>query len=52
MDVAWRWLISGVVAIGLGLVIWWTAFVLVPVGVMLLVIGITRSVRSNPARSR
>lgn len=53
MDVAWRWLVGGVVAIGVGLTVWWTAFVLVPVGVVLLVIGITKSVRSTlPARSR
>ena len=53
VDIAWRWLVSGVVAIGVGLAVWWTAFVLVPVGVVLLVIGMTKSVRSTlRARSR
>ena len=47
VDVAWRWLVSGVVAISVGLVVWWTAFVLVPVGVVLLFIGVTKSVRST-----
>jgi hypothetical protein len=46
-DVAWRWLVSGVAAIGVGLAVWWTAFVLVPVGVVLLVIGMTLSVRGR-----
>ena len=41
------------VAIGLGLTVWWTALALVPVGVVLLVIGMTKSVRSTlRARSR
>jgi hypothetical protein len=53
VDVAWRWLVSGVVAISVGLVVWWTAFVLVPFGVVLLVIGMTKSARSTlRARSR
>jgi hypothetical protein len=53
VDVAWRWLVSGVVAISVGLAVWWTAFVLVPVGFVLLVIGMTKSVRSTwCARSR
>jgi hypothetical protein len=53
VDVTWRWLVSGVVAISVGLAVWWTAFVLVPVGFVLLVIGMTKSVRSTwCARSR
>jgi hypothetical protein len=53
VDVAWRWLVSGVVAISVGLAVWWTAFVLVPVGVVVLVIGMTKAVRSIlHARSR
>jgi hypothetical protein len=53
VDVAWRALVSGVVVISVGLVVWWTAFVLVPVGVVLLVIGMTKSVRSSlSVRSR
>jgi uncharacterized membrane protein len=46
VDFAWRWLISGVVAISAGFVVWWTALVLVPVGVVLVVIGM-KSVRST-----
>ena len=45
VDVAWRWLAGGVVAIVIGLAVWWTAFILVPAGVVLLVIGMTKSVR-------
>jgi hypothetical protein len=53
VDVAWRWLVSGAVAISVGLAVWWTAFVLVPAGVVLLAIGMTKSVRSTlRARSR
>jgi membrane protein implicated in regulation of membrane protease activity len=53
VDVASLWLVSGVVAIGVGLAVWWTAFVLFPVGVVLLVMGITKSLRSTlRARSR
>ena len=47
VDLAWRWLVGGVVAIGVGLTVWWTAFVLIPVGVVLLAIGMTKSVRSS-----
>jgi len=47
VDMAWRLLVSGVVVISVGLAIWWTAFVLVPVGVVLLVIGMTKSVRAT-----
>ena len=47
VDVAWRWLVSGVVAISVGLAVWWTAFVLIPVGVVLVVIGMTKLVRST-----
>jgi hypothetical protein len=47
VDVAWRWLVGGVVAISVSLAVWWTAFVLVPVGVVLLVIGMTKSGRST-----
>jgi hypothetical protein len=45
VDLAWRWLVGGVVAIVVGLAVWWTAFVLVPAGAVLLVIGVTKSVR-------
>ena len=41
----WRWFIAGAVAIGLGLLVWWTAFVLVPVGVLLMSFGVLRAIR-------
>jgi hypothetical protein len=43
---AWRWLGGGVLAIAIGLAAWWTTFILVPVGVMLIAIGATKLVRS------
>jgi hypothetical protein len=53
VDVVWRWLVGGVLAIRVGLAVWWTAFVFVPVGVVLLVHGMTKSVRRTlRARSR
>jgi hypothetical protein len=54
VDLAWRWLIGGGVAIAVGLTVWWTAFILVPVGVVLLIIGMTKSVRGigRSVRSR
>jgi hypothetical protein len=45
VDLAWRWLVGGVIAIVVGLAVWWTAFILIPAGVVLLVVGITKSVR-------
>jgi hypothetical protein len=47
VDVAWRWLVSGVVAFSVGLAVWWTTFVLIPVGVVLVVIGMMKLVRST-----
>ena len=53
VDFAWRWLVGGEVAISVGLAVWWTAFVLVPTGVVLLIIGMAKSVRRTlRARSR
>ena len=54
VDLAWRWLVGGVVAIVVGLAVWWTAFILVPAGVVLLVIGMAKSVRGigRSVRSR
>ena len=46
----WRWFLAGAVAIGLGLLVWWTAFVLVPVGVLLISFGVLRAIRDH-ARS-
>jgi hypothetical protein len=48
---AWPWLASGVLAIGIGLAVWFTAFVLVPVGAVIVVVGIMRLVRSRTAAS-
>jgi hypothetical protein len=47
VSIAWRWLVGGVVAIGVGLAVWPTTFILVPTGVVLFVIGMTKSVRST-----
>lgn len=55
VDVAWRWLVGGVLAIGVGLAVWPTTFILVPAGVVLAAIGVTkwvRSIRAAHARSR
>jgi hypothetical protein len=45
VDVAWRWLVSGVFAIGVGLAVWPTTFILVPAGIVLAAIGVTKWVR-------
>jgi len=45
VDVAWRWLAGGVIGVVIGLAVWWTAFILVPAGVVMLVIGMIKSVR-------
>jgi hypothetical protein len=45
VDRAWGWLVGGLIAIVVGLAVWWTAFILVPAGAVLLVVGITKSVR-------
>jgi hypothetical protein len=53
VDVAWRWLVSGVLAIGVGLAVWPTTFILVPAGIVLGTIGVTKWVRSiRAAHSR
>jgi len=46
VDVAWRWIVSGVLAIGVGLAVWPTTFILVPAGVVFVTIGVTKWVRS------
>jgi hypothetical protein len=48
---AWPWLASGVLAIGIGLAVWFTAFVLVHVGAVIVVVGIMKLVRSRTAAS-
>jgi len=39
-------------AIGVGLAVWWTAFILVPIGAVSIVVGIIRSVRNRTAASK
>ncbi len=41
------WILGGVIFIGLGLAIWYTAFVLVPLGVIFIVVGIITAVRGR-----
>jgi hypothetical protein len=48
---AWPWLVGGVLAIGIGLAVWFMAFVLVPAGVVLIVVGITKLMRSGTSAS-
>ena len=50
VDVAWRWLVGGLAAVIIGLAVWWSAFIFVPAGVVLLIIGTAKSVR--PVRRR
>jgi hypothetical protein len=55
VDVAWRWIVTGLLAIGIGLAVWPTTFILVPGGVVFVVIGVTmwvRSIRTPHSRSR
>jgi hypothetical protein len=52
VSVAWRWLVVGGLAIGVGLAVWWTTFILVPVGVVLVGVGVTKWVRSRRALTR
>jgi hypothetical protein len=47
--VAWRWLVVGGLAIGVGLAVWPTTFIIVPAGVVLVAIGATKWVRSSRA---
>jgi uncharacterized membrane protein YfcA len=49
---AWPWLAGGVLAIGIGLTVWFTAFVLIPAGVVLIAVGITRLMRSETSASQ
>jgi hypothetical protein len=46
VNVAWRWLVGGVLAIAVGLAVWPTTFILVLAGMVLLVIGAMKWVRS------
>jgi hypothetical protein len=52
VKIAWRWLACGLFAIGVGLAVWWTAFILVPIGAVSIVVGIIRSVRNRTAASK
>jgi hypothetical protein len=40
----------GLAAIGVGLVLWWTTFVLMPLGAVLIVVGFVRWVRFGGPR--
>jgi len=40
------WVFGGVVSILIGLTIWYTAFVLVPLGVIFVLVGIVTAVRN------
>jgi hypothetical protein len=51
VKVAWPRLAGGVLAIGVGLVVWWTAFILIPGGAVSIAVGIIKSVRSRTAGS-
>ena len=42
----WKPILAGTVLIGIGLAIWWTAFILVPGGLILIGIGVVKYVRS------
>jgi hypothetical protein len=46
LSLGWRWIVSGVLAIGVGLAVWPTTFILVPAGVVFVAIGVTKWVRS------
>jgi hypothetical protein len=46
VNAAWRWLVGGVLAVGVGLAVWPTTFLLVAAGVVLVTIGATKWVRS------
>jgi hypothetical protein len=46
---AWRWLVGGVAAILVGLALWWTAFILVPLGIVLIAFGTVKLVRRSSA---
>jgi hypothetical protein len=50
--VAWRWLVVGTLATGVGLAVWWTTFILVPTGIVLVGVGATKWVRSSRALTR
>ena len=52
--VAWvvGWILGGVIFIALGLAIWWTAFVLVPLGVIFIILGIVTAVKARKAAAK
>lgn len=41
------WILGGAAVIALGITIWFTAFVLVPLGVIFIIVGIVTAVRSR-----
>ena len=50
MKVAWPWLAGGVLAVGVGLAVWWTALILVPGGALSIAVGLIKWVRSRTHR--
>jgi hypothetical protein len=51
VKVAWPWLAGGVLAIGVGVAVWWTAFILVPGGALPIAVGLIKLVRSRTGAS-
>jgi type II secretory pathway component PulF len=45
LPVEWPWLLLGVAAITTGLAVWWTGFLLVPAGGVIVVAVLLRSAR-------
>lgn len=41
----WQWIVAGAVGVAIGLAVWATAFMLVPVGVALIVLGVVKSAK-------
>ncbi len=50
MKGTWQWIVAGAVGIAIGLAVWETAFILVPVGVVLIVLGVVKSATHVTAR--
>jgi hypothetical protein len=47
MKVAWPWVVGGLLVIGVGLYLWYTTFILVPAGVVMIGVGATKFVRAR-----
>lgn len=44
------WIVAGAILMAIGLAIWFTAFVLVPLGVVFIIVGIVSAVRRSFAK--